>query len=66
MSLDLILWIAGGALIIVVFALNQWRVGKLEAEGYWVPDSYRNAWLAVAILIVIALVLLRRFLGSAQ
>jgi len=62
----LLLWIAGVLLILFVFLINQWRVARLEERGYWVPESYRNAWLVFAILVLLALLILPRFMGTSD
>ncbi len=62
MNASILLWIAGVLLILFVFLINQWRVSRLEERGYWVPESYRNAWLVFAILILLALLFLPRFM----
>ena len=65
MNASILLWIAGVLFILFVFLINQWRVARLEERGYWVPESYRNAWLVFAIMILLALLILPRFMGSS-
>ncbi len=62
MNASVLLWIAGVLLILFVFLINQWRVARLEDRGYWVPESYRNAWLVFGILVLLALLFLPRFI----
>ena len=66
MNASVLLWIAGVLLILFVFLINQWRVARLEDRGYWVPESYRNAWLVFAIIILLALIFLPQFIGNSD
>ena len=66
MTASVLLWISGVLLILLVFLINQWRVARLEDRGYWVPESYRNAWLAFAIVILLALLFLPRLIVDSN
>lgn len=66
MTASVLLWIAGVLLILFVFLVNQWRVARLEDRGWWVPESYRNAWLVFAIIVLLALLFLPSVLGNSD